>query len=206
MRLNSIQWSASAVLIIFKTLHMINYFKKLLTGYQTASKKVHGIDLRYTYSDKPIFFDPIGMLKEFKIRVAHEEVQRLMLISPISEALFDFEFPGDDEKPSVICECPLKGMNLKVSRFSLKEGLYPISFYRFELNDEILGTFRRKYDYGSQIQNIGLKLASVTGKAIDLDLGKWLWQNNQGEQLFVEKFGHTQIWFFKNSNLDSLIN
>lgn len=185
---------------------MINYFKKLLTGNQTAKKKVNGIDLRYTYSDKPIFFDPIGMLKEFNTRVAQDEVQQLRIISPISEILLELEFPTEEEKPSVVCECSYKGKNLKVSRYSLKDGLYPISFYRFELDDEFLGTFRRKYDYGSQIQKIGLKLAKETGMAIDLELGKWLWQNNQGEQLFVEKFGHTQIWFFKNSKLDSLLN
>lgn len=185
---------------------MINYFKKLLTGYQTARKKVNGIDFRYTYSDKPIFFDPIGMLKEFKTRVANGDVQQLTVISPISEALLELDFPNEEEKPSVVCECVFKGKNLKAFRYSLKNGLYPISFYRFELDKEHLGTFRRKYDYGSQIQKIGLKISSETGQAIDLELGKWLCQYKQGEQLFVEKFGHTQIWFFKNSKLDSLIN
>lgn len=190
----------------FKNFQMINYFNKLWTGYRTTKKKVHGFYLRYTYADKPVFFDPLGMLKEFKSRVALEEVQHLAMTKPISEVLFELEYPAAKEMPSVICECNIKGKSLKVSRFSFKAGIYPISFYRFELNDELMGTFRRKYDYGSQIQNIGLRLAKETGLAVDLELGKWLCRNELGEQLFVEKFGHTQIWFFKNSKLDNLIN
>lgn len=185
---------------------MINYFNKLLTGYYAAKKKINGIELRYSYFEKPIFFDPIGMLKEYHARVSNESVQRMLLTASISGHLTDFEFPDENLKPSVICECSKHGMKLKVSRFSLKEGIYPMSFYSFEIDGNLIGTFKRKYDYGSQIQKIGLNIASQTSTEIDLLKEKWLWESDLGEHLFVEKFGHTQIWFFSNSDVMKLIN
>lgn len=185
---------------------MINYFNKLLTGYYAAKKKINGLELRYSYTDKPIFFDPIGMLREFSPRVSDLSVQSFEIKTPFSEPLPEFEFPDENLKPSVICECTKNGMDLKVSRFSMKDDIYPLSFYTFELDGNLIGTFRRKYDYGSQIQKTGLKLASLTSTQIDVSREKWLWKSEVGAKLFVEKFGHTQIWFFSNDDVSKLFD
>jgi hypothetical protein len=184
---------------------MINYFNKLLTGYYTAKRRVNGMDLRYSYTEKPIFFDPIGMLKEFRPRVSDLSVQRLMMRDSFSEPLEDIGFPEVGLKPSVICQCSKNGTDLKVSRFSIRDGVYPMSFYKFKVGGKLIGTFRRKYDYGSQIQKVGLKLASQTSTEIDLSKDKWLWENDLGQQLFLEKFVHTQMWFFSSPEVSKLL-
>lgn len=161
---------------------------------------MNGVDVVFTYSDKPIFFDPYGMLKEFKHRSAEPSVQSFDLKLPFSEQLLNFPCPGLEDQPNVICRCSQNGREFKVSRFSLKYGIYPLSFYRFELDGTLVGTFRRKYDYGSQIQKIATELASQNISAIDIDKENWLWKNHLGSSVFLEKFGHSQLWSFSNSD------
>lgn len=179
---------------------MINYIKKLLTGYHTVKKKVNGVDAVFAYSDKPIFFDPYGMLKEFKQRSSEPLVQQFPLNISFSEQMLNFPCPSLEDQPNVICRCSQDGREFKVSRFSLKYGIYPLSFYRFELDGTLIGTFRRKYDYGSQIQKIASELASHNNSEIDADKECWLWENQLGVKVFLEKFGHSQLWSFTNSN------
>ena len=180
---------------------MINYFKKILTGYHTVKKKVSGVEVTFSYSDKPIFFDPFSMIQEFKHRSSEGIVQRLNLQLPFSESLLDFAVPDHDDLPNVICRSIINGSEFKISRFSLKDGIYPISFYRFELDGTLIGTFRRKYDYGSQIQKMASELAQKNHSEISSDKESWLWENELGEKIFLEKYGHSQVWSFANSNL-----
>lgn len=187
--------------LIFKSEKVIHYFKRFFSGQTYVDKRIGGVKFRYSYSDKPIFFDPLKMLEEFKLRSSEEFIQHLELKTSILEPFPDFVYPGEKDSPSVQCTCTKNGKELKTTRFSFKGGVYQVSFYRFELNGNLVGTFRRQYDYGSQIQNIGLKIASVTQSSIDLEKGKWLWGTETGARIFVEKFGHSQLWVFQNSDL-----
>jgi hypothetical protein len=182
---------------------MINHLKKILTGYYTENKKINGARFTFHYSDKPVFFDPLEMIREFKKRSSNYYTNRLELQIPFSESFTHFISSKVQDQPNVICVCITNGNELKVSRFSLKDGLYPLSFYRFELNGVLSGSFLKKYDYGSQIQKTALDFSALNNSTIVLKDESWLWENNLGDQVFLEKFGHTQTWSFAKTILAS---
>ncbi|RIW12186.1 hypothetical protein D0X99_19715 [Algoriphagus lacus] len=178
---------------------MFHYFRKIFTGYTTVKKNMNGTEFRYMYSGKPVFFDPLLMLREFNNRVSEESVQHLDLKTSIDVLNVSFVQPGESDLPSVICICTKNGRELKVSRFTLKDGIHPVSIYLFEENGVSFGSFRRKYDYGSKLHEAGKKLAEVNQSELDISNEKWLWKGISKECLFLEKFGHTQIWHFIDS-------
>ncbi|MDO8965713.1 hypothetical protein [Algoriphagus sp.] len=179
----------------------MDYFKGFLTGRTYVTKRVAGVNFRYSYSDKPVFFDPFGMLDEFKQRSSDSSVQRIELKTSFSEPFPGFIYPVAKDSPSVQCTCSKNGQELKTTRFTFKNGIYPVSFYRFELNGNLVGTFRRQYDYGAQFQTIGLHLATIIQSAMDPEKEKWLWETESGAQIFLENFGNSQLWVFQNSEL-----
>jgi hypothetical protein len=173
---------------------MINYFRKILTGYTIVKKNINGVDCRFSYSGKPVFFDPVLMLKEYCNRIAEDSVQHLSLQVSSQDILSIFPNPSAEALPTVICNCVKNGQELRVSRFTSKEGAHPLSFYLFEINGMVVASFRRKYDYGSQLKEVGEKLAMANQSSLDLSKEKWLWSRGQHEKLLLEKFGHTQVW------------
>lgn len=177
---------------------MFNYFKKIFTGYSLEKRRMDGVDFNFFYSDKPVFFDPQGMIRELKARLNQAMPQTMLLNLPFSEPLSNLPFPEDSQKPNVICVYQKSGREVKVSRFSIKDGIYPLSFYRFELDGTLIGTFRRKYDYGSQLDTIAETLAELNNSDLDLSKGNWLWENQEGAKIYLEKFGHSQCWAFEN--------
>lgn len=128
----------------FKTIQMINYFKKLLTGYKTVKRNVNGREYKYFYSGKPLYFDPFALLREFQFRTTHVSVQRWFFNSSISEPISELPFPKESDQSSVICECTNNEKEFRTTRFSLKGGIHSVSFYRFELNGNQIETFRRR--------------------------------------------------------------
>lgn len=179
---------------------MFNYFKKLLTGYRIEKRRMDGLEFTFYYSDKPVFFNPQGMIREFKTRLVQASPQCFKLEQPIHLALKDFPSPDQSMRPNVICIGTNAGIELKVSRFSLKDGIYPMSFYRFELDGIEIGSLRRKYDYGSQIESMALGIAQLQRADLDLATGNWLWENQEGQNVYLEKFGHSQLWVFTNQD------
>lgn len=152
-----------------------------MTEYYTENKKINGVSLVFQYLDKPVFFDLFEMIHEFKQRSSQYFSQRMTLKLPFSESFSHFLSPNIQDQPNVVCLCSTNGNYLKVSRFSLKDGLYPSSFYRFELNGILSGTFRRKYDYGLQIQKKVTDFSALNNSTIDLDAEHWLWENELGD-------------------------
>lgn len=178
----------------------MNRILKIFTGYRYEKKKMNGLDLHFSFKGKSIFFDPIEMLKEYKIHVSQNSVERIKTAVDLSEPLLDLKYPEVNDRPSVICECKKSGIDFKVSRYSLKDGVYPLSFYKFEMNDKLVGTFRRKYDNGSDTSSVALKLAQYTQTDINKLNENWVWKNDKDQCLFIMKFGHTQIWNFTDSD------
>ncbi|WP_187178024.1 hypothetical protein [Algoriphagus sp. AK58] len=178
---------------------MFNYFKKLVTGYSTVKRQLSGVECRYLYSGKPVFFDPFLMIREFMHRAEDKEVQHLPLKVPKTELVPLFSLQGEQDAPSVICTCTHRGNELKVSRFTGKDGLHPFSYYHFEMNGTSFGHFRRKYDYGAQLPELAQKLSNLNQSPLDNSRYQWFFTSTKGEQVFLEKFGHTQIWYFTDS-------
>ncbi|MFN3759907.1 MAG: hypothetical protein ACK4SF_11870 [Algoriphagus aquaeductus] len=180
---------------------MINYFKKLFSGYATARRQVSGVICRYQYAGKPVFFDPMLMLREFLHRFSTESVQKEPYTGFEEEINQFFVTPIQEVDPSVICTCEYQGRELKVFRFSLKEGTFPLSIYRFYWGGELLGQFRRKYDYGSQVSELYEELYSKYPIQQQEKWTKLLFNTQTGGLIFLEKFGHSQLWYFPDAKL-----
>ncbi len=180
---------------------MFNFFRKLLTGYNTVIKNMNGSDFRFMYSGKPVFFDPLQMLTEFAHRSGDQSVQVFTLSVPSDKIdLGKFRIESGD-LPSVICTFSYLGKELKVSRYTQKEGIHPESRYLFESEGISFGSFCRTYDYGSQLEVLRDKIALPNQSQVDPRSEGWLWKNEKGEMLFLEKFGHSQLWKFSEPDI-----
>jgi hypothetical protein len=182
-------------------MQLLNYFRKFLTGYYTESKKIKGFTFRYSYSGKPVLFDPFTMLEQYRQRSGQESIQRIQLTRALSDPFPDFAYPDDGDLPSVICQGVKDGHEFRTERYTFKDGIYSVSFYRFELDGKLAGTFRRQYDHGSQIQKFALSIAALNQSDIDPEMENWLWKGSKGEEIFVEKYGHSQVWNILNPKL-----
>jgi hypothetical protein len=180
---------------------MIRFLNDLISGFSTIKKVQGGRAYRFRYQDKPVFFDSIGMLKEFAQRINEKDVQRFELKASQRELEQNFLNPIEKSTPKVISLYTREGKELKVSRYVMKDGLHPLSLYYFETDGKVFGVFRRTYDYGSILQNLANKLASANQSQLELSKEKWLWTAQGREVLFLEKFGHTQCWYFTDVNL-----
>ncbi len=173
---------------------MINYFRKLISGYTLEKKYFRGKEYRFSFQGKPIFFDPVQILQEFHNRKVNSGTQHFPLTIDRSELLPFLPQLPKDALPTVVCTGPNGHETLEVSRFTFKRGVQPVSMYRFVQNGTHAGDFYRIYDYGSETQNFILKVASMHGVSVSLAQEQVIWERGQGEAIFIEKFGHTQIW------------
>jgi len=180
---------------------MLQLFNKWVLGFATSKKTVGGRTYRFKFRDKPVFFDAIGMLGEFKQRVNEQDIQQLELTAELTEVQSSILHPIQDLKPTTISSYSKKGQELVVSRFVLKEGLHSQTVYAFESNREFFGAFQRTYDYGSAFSKFGMKLAELNQSDLLADSDKWVWKSPGKAILFLEKFGHTQCWFFSKVSL-----
>lgn len=177
---------------------MVNLFRKLFTGYNVARKQLNGRSFRFSYLSKPVFFDPISMLGEFEQRAFSSNIRNFKLLLPENELEKLLLSANIVDQPTVICEYDDAKSRLKVSRFSFRDGMYPVSLYQFEENGELLGCFCRRYDYGAKLKSL---VELISGDTSLHEVGKnesWLWKNEENGYLLLEKFGHTQLWYLKN--------
>jgi hypothetical protein len=174
---------------------MINLFKKLFTGYTTVSKSFNGKDYRFLYNGKPVFFDPMLMLTELQLR--KNGAKNLPFPKADYFEAFRPKFPQKEEHllPSVVCVSSHGKKELKVSRYTYKEGNYPVSQYLFEIDKQVIGEFFRIYDYGFLTRKYATAVDSGFSEA-DIDSNCWKWEANENKWIMVEKFGHTQLWYW----------
>jgi hypothetical protein len=177
---------------------MINLFRKLFTGYTTVTKSFNGKDYRFLYADKPVFFDPMLMLTELKLR--KNEARSFPMISGATLETIATKFPQKDENllPSVICVSNFGKNELKVSRYVFKEGNYPVSQYVFEENQSVIGIFFRIYDYGYLSRKYALAV-DPSFLEENPNSNSWKWESTGSLWAMVEKFGHTQLWSWEGS-------
>jgi hypothetical protein len=180
------------------SIDMIQLFNKWISGFSTVKKTLGGREYRFRYQDKSVFFDAVGMLGEFAQRIKERDVQEVDLVCSQSQIESNFINPADKSLPKVISLFSKGRKELKVSRYVMRDGLHPLSIYHFESDGKVFGTFRRTYDYGSTLQSLGKKLAALNQNELELSKEKWMWATKDGPILFLEKFGHTQCWFFSD--------
>ena len=172
---------------------MVNRFKKLFGGYSSIKKGIKGKEYKFLYSDKPIVFDPNQMISDLN-RSENNLVPRRLDSSETFETLLS-RFPTRDriDFPSVICEFKTGGLNYSVSRYTSKFDNYPISHYIFEEEKVVKAVFCRIYDYGYLLNSFAT-IVEPNFKEEDETVSSWKWQTQNNVTLYLEKFGHTQLW------------
>ncbi|WP_026952286.1 hypothetical protein [Algoriphagus mannitolivorans] len=181
---------------------MKSYFNKLITGYSLEKKEVNGQKYLFKYRGKLTFFDPVLMIQECRYRATDSKVQTYEMIGSCSDIQKLLPKPPQASKPSVICEFKKDDQKWLVSRFALKNENRSVSHYRFEVDGEFIGGLYRIYDNGNNMLNHALKIASAQGTTLSLSAEKLIWKSKTGEEVFVEKFGHTQIWVWTQPVLE----
>ena len=183
---------------------MKSYFNKLFTGYSIEKREVRGQKILYKYRGRLTFFDPLLMIQECQYRTADSMTYEYELLSSCEEIQKLLPQPSPTDKPSVICEFSKEDQKWLVSRYSLKHENRVVSHYRFEVDGDFMGSLYRVYDNGNFTLNYAWKIASAIGGGISLSAEKNFWKSKTGQQIFIEKFGHTQIWLWANP-LSSLL-
>jgi hypothetical protein len=105
-------------------MQLLNYFRKFLTGYYTESKKIKGFTFRYSYSGKPVLFDPFTMLEQYRQRSGQESIQRIQLTRALSDPFPDFAYPDDGDLPSVICQGVKDGHEFRTEIYIQRRDLF----------------------------------------------------------------------------------
>ncbi|MCS5489164.1 hypothetical protein [Algoriphagus limi] len=186
---------------------MISYLKNIFKGSKVVKKTMNGLPYTYQFEGKPVFFDPIQMLREFNFRYQDQGVQRLPYQFDQDPLPNYIEFPNESDNPSVYCKTRLNNQDFEAFRYVFKISHYPASHYRFIYGGEKMATFTRIYHQSYYHQNLGLKLATIHKDSLDLSSEKWAWEHPDGKVLFLEKFGYPQVWNFNNiTQVNQLIN
>lgn len=172
---------------------MINLVRKFVTGYSTVSKNFNGKEYKFSFSNKAVFFDPLFMVKELNSRRDGVKLRKLNTSDTFDSLLERCPLQPEGQIPAVICTIKLEGKELKVFRYVFKDGIYPVSQYIFQINQQVIGQFFRIYDYGHLVRKYALTLDD-TFKEEDPEETAWKWEADNGPMVIVEKFGHTQIW------------
>ncbi|MFC5623247.1 hypothetical protein [Algoriphagus winogradskyi] len=187
---------------------MINYFRKVFTGYKRVEKVVEGMDTTFFYMGQLVRFSPITMIKELRFKQVTEKFTQVSSKLSITEIL-DRIGPNSGLANAKI-KVHIKEDNtlLKVHRHVTKIGNFNTSYYEFYIEDELVAVFLRKYDYGrsfaSTISKIHPEIVITSVKSGE----KYLFNHQEeGNQVIAEFFGHTQIWVIvKGIKLNKLID
>lgn len=177
---------------------MKSYLNKLFTGYSLVKREVGGKNFQFRYKGKFTFFDPLLMIKECQYRFQNTATKTHELLVSIQKIQNLFPEITTESKPTVICEFKKGDEIWQVSRFSLKHENRKLSYYRFEVDSIFKGALYRVYDNGNFTTNYSLKIASAQNSTVSLSSENNCWTSMSGEEIFIEKFGHTQIWIWTN--------
>ncbi len=172
---------------------MINRFRKLFSGYASVRKRMNGKEYKFMYSEKPVFFDPNQMISDLIRNESNLNVRDLDSSETFQTILSKFPAMVKDASPSVICEFKAGDSNYLVSRYTFRYDNYPVSYYIFEEEKEMIGAFCRIYDYGSLLNSFA-QLVEPDFVEEDETVNSWKWQTADNVMFYLEKFGHTQLW------------
>ncbi|OOG68930.1 hypothetical protein [Algoriphagus sp. A40] len=171
---------------------IISFFNSVLSGQKSKSRIIEGFEVSYRYSGKGVLFDPITMLRDLKYKLESNQVTTGELCVSLGEIVDQQLNFNDQLVPTVEAKFKIENEYLKVQRYVMTFESIPCSWYDFFLDQIPLCTFQRRYDYGKDFEMIKEKFASFTSNQPS-PMSNY-WENRQNEGLFLEHFGHTQIW------------
>jgi hypothetical protein len=180
---------------------VFNYLSKIVTGYQSKIRTIGGVQVHYKFSGKAILFDPIEMLRDLKFKIL--DLERFPLILSQSIENIDNELLKGDEQQNatVIASFKLEEKKVKVIRSVKTIENMPFSRYDFFLDENLISVFQRQYDYGKGLESSIQKMEPYGSKPQTQNNTSFYWSDvNSKQAVFLEKFGHTQIWLIYDSH------
>lgn len=173
-------------------MNLFSFLNNVLSGQKSKARLIDGFEVSYRYSGKAVLFDPITMLRDLKYKLESDQV----FTGKLSFGLDEIDEPTLIVKeqliPSVIAKFKVNGELIEVKRCVRTFETVNCSRYEFFLNQSPLCTFQRLYDYGKGFTSAKEKLSPYVNKEDYLTTN--FWKNDKDEGLFLEHFGHTQIW------------
>lgn len=178
---------------------MINYLRKVFTGYKRLEKIMEGKTTTYYYIGQLVRFSPITMLKELRIKQESESFIHVPIDIPIENTLREIEPAAGFPEAKIKVFITEGNSQLKVYRHVAKVGQFNTSFYKFYVDDELVAVFLRKYDYGRSFLSTLRDLYPQVSVETFKEEAKYLFYNkNSDNQVIAEFFGHTQVWIILN--------
>lgn len=171
---------------------VFSFLNNVLSGQKSTSRIIDGFEVSYSYFGKPVLFDPITMLQDLKYKIESKQTIPGELCGNLGEIVDSSLILKDQLNPSVVARLKIDGKDLRVVRFVKTFETVPCSRYDFFLNQIPLCSFQRMYDYGKNFASSREKLIPFVGHQ-KLE-NETYWKNDRNEALFLEHFGHTQLW------------
>ncbi|HSF53908.1 MAG TPA: hypothetical protein VLA71_09165 [Algoriphagus sp.] len=182
---------------------IFSFFNKVLAGQKSKARKIDGFDVSYRYSGKAVLFDPITMLRDLRYKLESDQISTGELCVGLGEIDEPNLILKERLAPTVVAKFKIEDESLEVERCVKTFETVPCSRYDFFLNQKPLCTFQRIYDYGKTFALSQERISPYVSHKNNLETN--FWKNNQNEGLFLEHFGHTQLWVLHSvSDLENI--
>ena len=187
---------------------MFEFFKNAFSSSSKGNKLILGVSVRYEFFGKPIYFDPIAMLEEIGLKLKATEQEAISKLNLAIEDIKNEELIIQEKLPPAVSAYFTIGKNeIKVQRSVKNFGVQPISRYQFFAGDILFAVFQRRYDYGKDFEACIEKLKEYTDNLLMPHSHFVHLQNQKSQDIYLEKFGHSQIWLiFKRDLFDDLLS
>ncbi|MDI1323204.1 MAG: hypothetical protein PSV36_10675 [Algoriphagus sp.] len=162
---------------------------------------IEGTEVHYKFSGKPILFDPLEMLRDLNFRILESKNSALILSKSIVEIEDDQLISREKLNSTVSAGYEFKGKKVKIIRCVRTIGSMPCSRHEFFLNGNLISVFQRQYDYGKGFACTLERMESFGSLPQTKNSNSYYWLDGTSRQaIFLEKFGHTQIWVINDAD------
>lgn len=148
------------------------------------------------------------MLRDLNFRILDSGNFALNLSQTIENIYDDQLISKEQLNATVIANYEFKGKKVKAVRSLKTIGNMPCSRYEFFPDENLISVFQRQYDYGKGFASTLESMESYGSKPHTQNSNSCYWVDGTSRQaIFLEKFGHTQIWVINNAAcLDEIRN
>lgn len=185
-------------------MHFFDSLQLMATGYITKKKDLYGKDVHFTFRSKSDYFDPFRLILDqyFKITL-YPKISHNQLNENFTQ-LTEVHKQAEDKKAKVIVKIPLDMGLLKIKRLVIKEQKRTTSLYMAFLEEKLLFSLHKKYDYGNELQEVLNIIDPLNTKSNLLknqleNNNLFVFENSQNEMCFIEKLVHTHVFYVSDS-------
>lgn len=182
---------------------MLNYFRKMVSGYQIKTVTIESIEVKIKYSGRFTFFDPISVLKEIISKIEKVNETGNTNEQSISNWSSNIHFYSD-LIPSAVAEFVWENENYVVRRYVTRFMSKPQSIYLLAKDELDYALYFRVYDYGVHFEDI----KDYVGAQFDLDLKQnvsdAVMKQEMSNGYSLDIFGHTRYIMWNEASTHQL--